>query len=70
VTAAVERVDEITRQAQAAAPGRALLTALAALLYVVGWVPAKVCLAVVWAAVAVKVGWRDAWGKTRTDNNE
>lgn len=44
--------------------GRALLTALAAVLYLLGWLPSKVGVvvsaAVAWCVAAVKVGWADA----------
>ena len=66
MTAVLERVpvDRITAEARAIAPGRALLTLLAGLLYGIGWVAAKtlavVWLATAWSFAAVKVGWIDA----------
>lgn len=44
--------------------GRALLTAVAAVLYVLGWSVAMILgslwLVVTWSAAAVQVGWREA----------
>lgn len=39
---------------------RFLLTIIAAVLYVIGWVAGKVSLMVGWAWSAVSVGWDDA----------
>jgi hypothetical protein len=39
--------------------GRMLLTALAALLYLLGWLPARAVAALGWAIAAVKVGWAE-----------
>ena len=41
-------------------PWRGVLIALAGVLWLVGWLVGKVSLVVVWAFVAVKVGWLDA----------
>lgn len=60
----LERIplDEISVQARQARPGRAALTVIAAVLFGLGWLAAKVLtglwLALVWSAVAVKVGWQ------------
>ena len=65
MTTLAERVpvDEITRQARDVHPGRALLTAIAAVLFAAGWVAAKtfavLWLALVWSFTAVKVGWQE-----------
>lgn len=53
-------VDEITERARKVSFGRALLTFFASLLYAAGWLVAKAWLALVWCAIAVQVGWRDA----------
>ena len=54
------RVEQEARQAH---PGRAILTAVAAVLYAVGWLAAwvvtGVLLVVVWAFTAAKIGYRD-----------
>lgn len=57
-------VDEITERARKVSFGRALLTFLASLLYAVGWVVAKVWFGIVWCAIAVQVGWREARSAT------
>lgn len=57
-------VEEINARAQQIEFGRTLLTILAAVFFAVGWLIGKtftvVWLAVVWSAVAVKVGWQEA----------
>jgi hypothetical protein len=57
-------LEDITARARQVEFGRVLLTLIAALLYGVGWLAAKVLggiwLAFVWSAVAVKVGWTEA----------
>ena len=53
-------VDEITERARKVSFGHAVLTFLASLFYAVGWLVAKVWLALVWCAIAVQVGWREA----------
>ena len=57
-------VDRITVEARQIHLGRAALTAVAAVLYGLGWLAAKaviaVVLAAVWCAAAVRVGWADA----------
>jgi hypothetical protein len=49
---------------------RAFLTALASMLYAVGWITRKVFvvlwLALTWSWVAVRAGWRDAAPTPRT----
>lgn len=64
--AVLDRVplDRITAEAKQVSPGRAVLLAVAGLLYALGWITAKafslVWLALAWTATAVKVGWSDA----------
>lgn len=68
MTAVLDRVpvDRITTQARDVHFGRTVLTIIAAVFFSLGWIVAKVWLAVVWCAVAVKVGWAEA----RTPRNE
>ncbi len=60
--AVLERVpvDRISVQARDVHFGRLLLTLFAALFFGIGWVAAKLFLAVAWCGVAVKVGWQEA----------
>jgi hypothetical protein len=62
-------VDEITEQARAVRPGRTVLTVIAACLFGVGWVTARVFavlwLSVMWSGVAVREGWRASHGPSR-----
>ena len=64
-------VDEITAQAREVKPGRTVLTVVAAVLFGLGWVTAKVFatvwLGLMWAGVAVRVGWKSAHGPSRKD---
>lgn len=57
-------VDRITAEARQIQLGRAILTAIAAVLYLIGWVPSRVTqavwMALAWSGTAVKVGWVDA----------
>lgn len=54
------RVDDISAQARQVNVGRVLLTLFAAFFYAIGWTAGKALLAVVWCAVAVKVGFTEA----------
>ena len=60
-------VDEITAQARTVRPGRVLVGVIAACLWMVGFATAKLFgvlwFAGVWAAVAVRTGWREARGE-------
>jgi hypothetical protein len=62
-------VDDITAQAHAVRPGRTVLTVVAAVLFGVGWVAARVFailwLSVMWSGVAVREGWRASHGPSR-----
>ena len=62
-------LDEITEQARHARPARTALTLVAALLFGLGWVAARVFavawLAVTWSFTAVRVGWQAAHGPSR-----
>lgn len=53
-------VDEISERARKVSFGRSLLTFVASVLYAFGWLVSKAWLALVWCAIAVHVGWRDA----------
>lgn len=57
-------VDEITTRAREVQPGRTVLLWLAAVLYALGWVVAKLFgvlwLGLTWSWTAVAVGWQEA----------
>ncbi|HEX8866519.1 MAG TPA: hypothetical protein VF821_12765 [Lentzea sp.] len=63
-------VDEITAQAREVKPGRTALTVVAAVLFGLGWVTARVFsvvwLAAMWSGVAVREGWRASHGPSRS----
>jgi len=54
---ALERIDAEARQLD---PSRVLLTILAAIPFVIGWLLGKGWLAVAWLWTAAVVGWREA----------
>ena len=62
-------VDEITARAREVKPGRTVLTLIAAVLFGMGWVAARVFavlwLAFTWSWAAVSVGWAAAHGPSR-----
>lgn len=58
----LERISAEARQVQV---GRLLLTLLAGLFYLIGWLVAKLLIGVVWCCVAVKVGYVEAGGPVR-----
>lgn len=62
MTAVLDRVpvQRISTEARQVRFGRTVLTVIAALFYVVGWLVAKAWLAVAWCATAVRVGWQEA----------
>ena len=71
MTTLTERIplDDINAQAQQVKPGRAALTVIAAALFGIGWIVARV-FAVLWLAVmgsgvAVREGWRASHGPSR-----
>ena len=72
MTTLTERIplDDITEQAQQVKPGRAALTVIAAVLFGLGWVMARVFsvlwLAAMWSGVAVREGWRASRGPSRS----
>lgn len=57
-------IDRINEEARRIDVGRALLTAIAAVLYAVGWLAGKLFtifgFVVNWTVAAVMIGWRDA----------
>ena len=71
MTALTERIplDDITAQAQQVRPGRAALTVIAAVVFGLGWLTARLFgilwLAVMWSGVAVREGWRASHGPSR-----
>ena len=62
-------LDAITEQARQVRPGRTVLTVIAAVLFGLGWVTARVFavawLSVMWCGVAVREGWRASHGPSR-----
>lgn len=66
VADAMTRVDRITAEARQVdvnrVVSRAVLTVLAAILWVIGALPGKLVSGLVWAAVAIRVGYRDGRG--------
>lgn len=75
MTAVLDRVpiDRISAEAREVRFGRTLLTVVAAILFGIGWLAAKVVglvwRAVAWCAIAVKVGWLEARKGGRTDGS-
>ena len=63
-------LDDLAGKAQAVKPGRAVLTVIAAVLFGIGWVTARVFavlwLAFTWSWVAVREGWRASHGPSRS----
>lgn len=61
-------VDRIADQAREIHLGRMLLTAIAAVLYGLGWLASKtfrvVLLAITWSIASMRVGWQDARPQT------
>lgn len=53
-------VEEISAQARQVRPGVAVLTVIAAVFFGAGWLAGMAVLAVAWAAIAVREGWREA----------
>ena len=72
-TTVLDRVplDEITAQARTVRPARTALTVVAAALFGLGWVTARVFavlwLSAMWCGVAVREGWRASHGPSRKD---
>lgn len=60
VTLDAAQLDRIGAEARQVDVGRVLATLFAALFFAVGWVPAQLVNAAVWAFVAARVGWRAA----------
>jgi hypothetical protein len=69
VTTVLRRVpvERISEQAREIRVGRLLLTLAAGLLFALGWLVGAVFRALVWCAVAVKVGWQDGRKARRHD---
>lgn len=68
MTALTERIplDEISQQAREVKIGHTLLTIIASVLFAVGWLAARGFYCLAWAAVAVKVGWREGRGTAQS----
>lgn len=60
----LDRLDRINAEARDVEIGRAVLTAVAAVLFAIGWLAAKVVgvvwLSIAWSATAVRLGWSEA----------
>lgn len=67
----VDRVDRVSAAAAAVPFGRTVLTALAGVLYLLGYGTARVAgavwLGLVWAYTAVALGWHDARTRAAPD---
>jgi hypothetical protein len=62
-------LDRVEAEAQRISIGRGLLTLIAGMFYVLGWLAGKVVLGVAatvtWSIAAAKIGWQDARRPTR-----
>ena len=58
-------VDRVNVEAKEIHPGKLILVAFAAVFFAIGWVLAKLVLAIAWTIAAVKVGWFEAGGPGR-----
>jgi hypothetical protein len=55
----------VNAEAKEVHPGKLVLVAIASIFFAIGWVVAKLWLAVAWTIAAVKVGWFEAGGPGR-----
>lgn len=62
MTAVLDRipVEQITADAKKVDAGRAVLSLLALIPFIIGWIAGKTVLAVAWVGLAVKAGWLEA----------
>lgn len=62
MTAVIDRipVEQITAEAKKVDVGRAVLSLLALIPFLLGWLAGKIVLAVAWIGLAVKAGWLEA----------
>lgn len=62
MTAVLDRipVEQITADAKQVDVGRAVLSLLALIPFLIGWVAGKIVLTVAWVGLAVKAGWLEA----------
>lgn len=71
MTTLLDRVplERISGEARQVRFGRLLLTLIAAVFYVIGWLAGRAFLAMAWCGVAVRVGWQEGrhGGPARTD---
>ena len=58
-------VGEINRQAAEVKTGRAVLTAIAAVFFAIGWLAGRVVPVLLWCCFAVREGFRAAHGPSR-----
>ena len=67
MTALTERIplEDINREAAEVRTGRAILTAVAAVFYAIGWLAGRVVPVLMWCAFAVRKGFRAAHGPSR-----
>lgn len=62
MTAVLDRipVEQIAAEAKKVDVGRAVLSLLALIPFLIGWLAGKIVLAVAWVGLAVKAGWLEA----------
>ena len=70
MTAVLDRipVEQITADAKKVDVGKAVLSLLALIPFVLGWLAGALSVSVAWVCLAAKAGWRDAragWVKAR-----
>lgn len=58
-------VDRVNVEAREVRVGRMILVGFAAVFFAVGWILAKMWLAVAWTIAAAKIGWFEAGGPGR-----
>ena len=58
-------LDDITAQAREVRTGRAILTAIAAVFFAIGWLAGRVVPWLLWCCFAVRKGYRSAHGPSR-----
>lgn len=61
--------DEIQERARQARPGRAILTAITFVPFLIGWVGRKIWMGMVFLTIAILAGWREAGGELAPDKS-